>query len=320
MRPLGIPTIRDRVVQTALKFALEPIYEAEFHPRSFGFRPGVGCKDALRVVDALLTSGHRFVVDVDLKSYFDTIPHDRLMAAVRRRVADGSVLALLEAYLKAGVLDGLQTWTPERGAPQGAVISPLLSNVYLHPLDVRMASDGYEMVRYADDFVVLCKTREEAERALETIRVWTADAGLELHPEKTRITHVDAPGGFEFLGYHFERGRRWPRQKSVLKLRETVRKRTPRHDGRSLAAIITPLNAVLRGWYAYFKHGTERSLRTVDQFVRRRLRALLCRREGRGSPRVWTAHAQYDLRFFDRAGLFCLQQARAELLRVLNAR
>jgi RNA-directed DNA polymerase len=320
MRPLGIPTIRDRVVQTALRFALEPIFEAEFHPRSFGFRPGRGCKDALRVVDALLRSGHRFVVDVDLKSYFDTIPHDRLMTALRRKVADGSVLALIEAFLKAGVLDGLTTWTPERGAPQGAVISPLLSNVYLHPLDALMASSGYEMVRYADDFVVLCKTREEAESALERIRVWTVAAGLELHPEKTRVTHVDAPGGFEFLGYHFERGSRWPRKKSVLKVREAVRRRTPRLGGRSLASVITSLNQVLRGWYAYFKHSNETSLRDVDGFVRRRLRSMLLRRVGRRSSRTLDAHKTLPPSLFHDAGLFCLQRARAAHLRALTAR
>ena len=212
-RPLGIPTVQDRVVQTALRMVLEPIFEREFAEHSYGFRPGRGCKDALRRVDELLKDGYTYVIDADLKSYFDTIPHDRLMGMIRQKVSDGRVLALIEAYLKQGVLDGMHEWTPETGSPQGAVISPLLSNIYLNPLDHWMAQEGLEMVRYADDFMILCRTPEEAAAALAIVQRWTAEAGLTLHPTKTRI--VDATmEGFDFLGYRFEGGRRRPRARA----------------------------------------------------------------------------------------------------------
>src|SRR5271170_6667946 len=214
-RPLGIPTIRDRVVQTALRMVLEPIFEYEFAEQSYGFRPGRGCKDALRRVDELLKTGFTYIVDADLKSYFDTIPHDRLLALVAQKVSDGRVLSLIESFLKQGVLDGLREWTPEEGSPQGGCISPLLSNVYLNPLDHLMAQQGFEMVRYADDFVILCRRPEDAAKALALVQEWTAEAGLKLHPEKTKI--VDAKTGtFDFLGYRFKRGSiRFPRPKSM---------------------------------------------------------------------------------------------------------
>ena len=214
-RPLGIPTVRDRVVQAAVRNVLEPIFERDFAPQSYGFRPGRSCQDALARVDELLKAGYTYVVDADLKSYFDTIPHDKLMDQLRQKVADGRVLALIEAFLKAGILDGQEEWTPEEGSPQGSVISPLLSNIYLNPLDHRMAAAGFQMVRYADDFVVLCRSRQEAEAALEVIRQWVAEAGLTLHPEKTRIADAHRKGeGFDFLGYHFERDYRWPRPRA----------------------------------------------------------------------------------------------------------
>src|SRR6185369_9289826 len=166
-RPLGIPTVRDRVVQAAVVKVIEPIFERDFAEQSYGFRPGRGCKDALRRVDSLLKSGYTFVVDADLKSYFDTIPHDRLLDRLRTKISDGRLLTLIESFLQAGILDGLKEWNPTEGAPQGAVLSPLLSNVYLDPLDHLLAEQGWEMVRYADDFVILCRTAEEAERALQ---------------------------------------------------------------------------------------------------------------------------------------------------------
>jgi RNA-directed DNA polymerase len=214
MRPLGIPTVRDRVVQTALRMVLEPIFERDFASQSYGFRPGRGCKDALRRVNELLKSGHIHVVDADLQSYFDTIPKDRLLALIGQKVSDGRILALIEAFLEQGVLDGLDEWTPERGTPQGAVCSPLLSNIYLDPLDHLMAARGFAMVRYADDFVVLCRNPEEAAAALAVVQEWTAAAGLVLHPTKTRLVNAQDVG-FDFLGYHFAAGRRRPRQKSL---------------------------------------------------------------------------------------------------------
>jgi len=190
-RPLGIPAVRDRVVQAALRHVLEPIFEPEFAAQSYGFRPGRGAKDALRRVDPLLKAGHHWVVDADLKSYFDTIPHERLLALVKARVADGRVLALVESFLRAGVLEEAKGWQPtELGTPQGGVISPLLANLYLDPFDHQMARAGWELVRYADDFVLLCRSEAEAQAALSQVRAWVDEAGLTLHPEKTRI--VDA--------------------------------------------------------------------------------------------------------------------------------
>src|SRR5208283_4377122 len=190
-RPLGIPAVRDRIVQGAIRNVLEPIFEREFAEHSYGFRPGRGCKDALRRVDGLLESGHTWVVDADLKGYFDTIPHDPLLARVKERVSDGRLLALLEQYLKAGVMDGLKGWEPtEQGTPQGAVISPLLANLYLNPLDHLLAAQGYAMTRYADDFVVQCRDEAHAQRALELVVQWAQANGLTVHPDKTRI--VDA--------------------------------------------------------------------------------------------------------------------------------
>jgi RNA-directed DNA polymerase len=247
-RPLGIPTVRDRVVQTALRAVMEPIFERDFAARSYGFRPGRGCKDALRRVEELLKEGYSHIVDADLKSYFDTIPHDRLLALASKKVSDGRVLKLIEAFLHQGVMDGLAEWTPDQGTPQGAVISPLLSNIYLDPLDHQMAELGWEMVRYADDFVILCRSAEDATRALAVVQEWTASAGLTLHPTKTRI--IDArTESFDFLGYRFEDGTRRPRPKSLDKFKETVREKTSRTTGGSLFTIIAKLNPTLRGWF-----------------------------------------------------------------------
>ena len=222
-RPLGIPTVRDRVVQTAVRLVLEPIFERTFAAHSYGFRPQRGCKDALRRVDTLLTAGYTWIVDADLRRYFDTIPHAPLMQRVAEQVADGRMLALLEAFLTQHVMEGLSTWTPDEGSPQGAVISPLLANIYLNPLDHALAAAGVEMVRYADDFVLLCRAEADARRALALVAEWTMAAGLTLHPDKTRIVDAAHHGGFDFLGYHFERGTHWPRPKSVKKLRDTLR-------------------------------------------------------------------------------------------------
>jgi RNA-directed DNA polymerase len=309
-RPLGIPTVRDRVVQTALRLVLEPIFERDFAPHSYGFRPGRGCKDALRRVDGLLKEGAVFVVDADLKSYFDTIPHDRLLAEVGRKVLDGRIMKLLEQFLQQGVLDGLAAWTPEQGTPQGAVISPLLSNIYLDPLDHAMAAEGYEMVRYADDFVVLCRSEAQAARALAVVAEWTAQAGLTLHPDKTHI--VDArTQGFEFLGYRFANGRRWPRDKSLAKLRDKVRAQTRRTAGQSLRSIINGLNPMLRGWFAYFMNSYRTTFSDLDSWIRGRLRSLLRRRQGGRGIARGDNHHRWTNAFFAEHGLFSLQRAHA---------
>ena len=309
-RPLGIPTVRDRVVQAALRNVLEPIFEREFAAHSYGFRPNRGTKDALRRVDGLLRAGHTWVVDADLKSYFDTIPRDRLLGRVRTRVSDGRVLALVEAFLRQGVLDGLESWTPTAGTPQGAVISPLLSNLYLDPLDHLMAERGYEMTRYADDFVVQCRSETEARDALAALEAWTAQAGLRLHPDKTRIADAARKGGgFEFLGYHFEAGRRWPRTKSLAKVKDAIRAKTHRANAKSLSQTIADVNRTLRGWFEHFKHSHWTWLRDLDKWVRMRLRGILRKRSGRRGRERGTDHQRWPNAFSDAQGLFSIHAA-----------
>jgi len=308
-RPLGIPTVRDRVAQAALRNVLEPIFERDFAEQSYGFRPGRCCKDALRRVEQLLKEGHTHVVDVDLKSYFDTIPHDKLLARIQEKVVDGRVLRLIERFLKGGVLDGLREWTPEQGSPQGAVVSPLLSNIYLDPLDHEMAARGFQMVRYADDLVILCRSQEEAEQALAAVQTWVRTAGLLLHPEKTRlVTHEQ---GFDFLGYHFERGYKWPRQKSLAKLKTRLRAKTRRTSGHSLEFIVGDVNVTSRGWFEYFKHGHWTTFEPIDSWVRMRLRSILRKRHGRKGRGRGSDHQRWPNAFFTNAGLFCLSAAHA---------
>ena len=315
-RPLGIPAVRDRVVQGALRHVLEPIWEAEFAQHSYGFRPGRGCHDALRRVEGLLKEGYTWVVDADLKSYFDSIPHARLMERVRERVADGRVLAWLESYLRAGVLETMKGWQPTtQGTPQGAVISPLLANLYLNPLDHLLAERGYEMVRYADDFVILCATRGEAEQALARVRAWVHENGLALHPEKTRLVDATQRGGFEFLGYHFERGMKWPRQKSVQSLRAKVRAQTPRTDGRCLRAIIAALNPVLRGWWRYFRYGKANTFEKLDGYIRTRLRGIQRKRHRRRGCTTGQDRFRWPIRYFEQHGLFSLFETTVQFRR-----
>jgi RNA-directed DNA polymerase len=310
-RPLGIPAVKDRIVQTAVKLVIEPIFEVTFHPSSYGFRPGRSCKDALREVDALIKDGYRYAVDADLKGYFDSIPHERLMERVGTRIADGRVLDLLRGWLKQDIVSGMESWTPTEGSPQGAVISPLLANIYLHPLDEFMAGHGYKMVRYADDFVVLCQRREEAEAALALIRAWVAENGLTLHPDKTHIGNCWKKGkGFSFLGYSFEGKRRHIRKKSLDKLKDKIRAKTKRTQGQSLEQVIASLNPVLKGWFHYFKHAHHLVFKRLDGLVRRRLRALLRKQEKRpGFGRCLADQMRWTNAFFANAGLFALHTA-----------
>ena len=311
-RPLGIPTVRDRIVQTALRMVIEPIFEHQFAEHSYGFRPGRGCKDALRRVQALLDEGCAWVVDADLKGYFDTIPKERLMDRVRERIADGRVLDLIQGYLDQEVMEELVRHAPtDRGTPQGAVISPLLANIYLDPFDHLMAAEGFQLVRYADDFVVLCRSREEAQRALARVQTWVGENGLTLHPEKTRLVDLGQPGGFDFLGYHFEQGQRWPRRKAMNQLRDTVRRLTPRTSGVSLEETIAGLNEVLRGWFGYFQHSRRRVFPEVDGYVRGRLRSILRKRVGGRGRARGTDHQRWRNRYFDELGLFSLARAHA---------
>lgn len=308
-RPLGIPTVRDRIVQAAVVNVIEPIFERDFAERSYGFRPGRGCKDALREVDTLLKAGYVHVVDADLKGYFDSIPHANLMDRLKTKIADGRVLSLIQSFLEAGIQEGLSTWTPESGAPQGAVLSPLLSNIYLDPLDHLLAQAGFAMVRYADDFVILCRTADEAARALDIVKQWTDENGLALHPTKTRI--VDSrTDSFAFLGYEFRGQKHWPRQKSIQKLKEAVRAKTRRTDGNSLKCIVTRLNTTLRGWFGYFQHSSYRNVFTdLDRWTRMRLRSILRKRSGRRGRGCGLDHHRWPNAFFAAQGLFSLTTA-----------
>jgi len=313
-RPLGIPTITDRVVQTALRNVIEPIFEKLFEPSSYGFRPKRRGHWALREVERLLASGHVHVVDVDIQKYFDSIPLKPLMAEVAKQIADGGVLALIEAYLNQGVLEEMNLWVPGVGTPQGAVISPLLANIYLHPVDIAMREAGYQMVRYADDMVILCQTREEAERARNMLGELLGSRGLVLHPTKTRIAHLNERPGFQFLGYIFYSEYRDPRESSQRKLKHKIRDLTKRTNGNSMETIIKSVNASLIGWYGYFKYCSVNAWcwNELDAYVRFRLRAILDKRRKSGrKKRCGRGHAHYRWpnRYFTELGLFSLSAA-----------
>lgn len=314
LRPLGVPTVEDRVVQTALRNVIEPIFEKTFAEHSYGFRPGRGAKNALRRVEQLLEAGRIWVVDADLKGYFDSIPQDQLMESVAEHISDGPLLELIRRFLKQGVMESGQGWQPtERGTPQGAVISPLLANIYLNPLDQLMAGAGREMVRYADDFVIMCLNREEAEGVLNQLRQWVEKAGLILHPAKTRIVDASQRGGFEFLGYHFERGLCWPRQKSVDKLRDTIREKTGRLRPGSMQEIISDLNLTLRGWAEYFQRSVRNVLEREDSWVRGRLRAMERKRHKMQGCARGRDHQRWPNSHFENLGLISLALAQSRI-------
>ena len=311
-RPLGIATVKDRIVQGALKLVLEPIFEKEFLPVSFGFRPERSCKDALRIVDSSLKEGYTWVVDADLQSYFDTIPRQGLMQLVKAKVSDAKTLNLLQQFLDQEVVERMKQWTPVAGTPQGSVVSPLMANLYLHGLDKLISKNvRIKYVRFADDFVAMCRTRHDAEEVLATIQSWVDKHGLILHPDKTHVGNCVVKGqGFDFLGYRFESGRRWVRPKSRMALRDKIRLLTGRLRSGSLESIIAELNTVLRGWFGYFKHAHRSTFRDVDGFVRRRLRAILRKREKRpGFGRTDIDHRRWPNAFFAKHGLFTLQEA-----------
>ena len=319
LRPLGIPTVRDRVVQTALRAAIEPIFEREFAEHSYGFRPEHHAHQAIERVERLLCEGFRWVVDVDLKSYFDTIPHATLMDLVRRRIADGRVLGLIEAFLKQPVAEEGRRWTPTVGVPQGAVVSPVLANVFLDPLDHLMADAGFAMTRYADDFVIQCRTEEEARRALAEVTRWCEQVGLTIHPSKTRIVCVSVTEGFDFLGYHFrqhrddpKRVKMWPRNKSVAGLRDKLRPLTRRVNGHSMQEILRRVNRVLRGFFNYFCKSVRTPLREIDEWVRSRIRAILRRRRHLRGVSRGQDHVRWTNAYLENLGLFSLAKALEE--------
>jgi RNA-directed DNA polymerase len=318
-RPLGIPTVRDRAVQTAVRHVIEPIFEKEFTDGSYGFRPGRGCKDALREVDRLLKEGYTHVVDADLRKCFDRIPHGLLMERVSERVTDRKVLDLIVRFLKHKIMeDGLEREPEDAGTPQGATLSPLLCNVYLNPLDHLMEEADVKMVRYADDLVLVCRTSAEADHALKLLSEWVEVNGLELHPEKTRTVDMEPPGShFDFLGYRFCRTRqgklrRVVPEQSAKRLRAKLRPVTRRTNGRSMEQIIQRCNRILKGWYEYFKHARPGALQLLDGWVRMRLRSILRgyhKRKGRGRG---LDHQRWPNQYFEELGLFSMYTAWVE--------
>lgn len=308
-RPLGIPTVRDRVVQGALRSVLEPIFEREFATHSYGFRPGRSCRDALRQVQSLLDQGYTWVVDADFQSFFDTLRHDVLLAEVTKQVSDSRILSLLADLLHQRIMEDAKGWKPLHGTPQGAVISPLLANIYLNPLDHALAEQDSQAVRYADDLVILCRNQAEATQALEMLEGWAGSVGLTLNSTKTRLVEVTQPGGFDFLGYHFELGQRWPRKKSLERLKMKIRQLTKRNNGHSLERIIAQLNSILRGWFGYFQHSHRFTFERLDRWIRVRLRSLLRKRSGRRGRGRGDDHRRWTNQFFAEQGLISLHRA-----------
>lgn len=311
MRPLGIPTVKDRIVQAAIKQAIEPIFEKEFLEMSFGFRPGRGAKDALREVDKAIKEGYVWVMDADIQGYFDNIPHNLLMGKVERRISDGKLLKIISSFLKAKIMEEMNEWIPDKGTPQGGVLSPLLANIYLHDLDVLMTNANFKMFRYADDFVILTKDERSAREALEVVRTWTSEHGLAMHPDKTHIGNCMIQGqGFEFLGYRFENGNRQVRKKSMDKLKDKIRENTKRTCGKSLEMVIEKINPILKGWFGYFKHAHKWTFRSLDGWIRRRLRAILRKQEKRpGRGGTFNDHKKWPNNFFKEKNLFSLENA-----------
>ena len=324
-RPLGIPIIRDRVVQGALKLVIEPIFEREFCDNSYGFRPNRGCRDALRQVEEHLGKGHLHVIDLDIQGYFDAIPHEKLLELVKERISDSKVLGLIKAFLKARVLEsGRLSDETTQGSPQGGLISPLLANIYLNPLDWLLHGKGSRSVRYADDIVICMDDAESACTVLEEVRGWMEKAGLTLHPEKTRIvdmTQVDAY--FDFLGYRFKRSKKGTLMRlikpgSKKTLRAKLKGPTRRCNGHSMGVIIAQINITLKGWYGYFKHARLDELSAIDGWVRMRLRSILRKRmkkkgRGRGSD-----HQRWPNRSFEALGLFSLEAAKVREVSLLK--
>ena len=275
-RPLGIPTIRDRVVQQALLNILEPIFEPLFHEQSYGFRPNRDAHQAIARVMKLLSEGREWIVDVDIRKYFDTVNHELLLEAVNEEVSDGSVLRLLRMFLESGVMENGKRMATEEGTPQGGVISPLLANIYLNRLDWEMAREGYEVIRYADDFVVMCASEEEARQAYEEVRnIIEGELRLQLHPEKTRVVyHEESP--FEFVGFLVHRRYLWPRIKSLDRFKDRVRILTRRQQPRNVREVIKNLSSTLRGFGNYFRIADVQGLfGELDAWIRMRLRCFM---------------------------------------------
>ena len=315
-RPLGIPTVRDRVVQRAIMNVIEPILDHQFHERSFGFRHGRGAHDALRIVEQKLQEGYVYVVDADLKGYFDTIPKDRLLALVKEDISDSRVLKLIKLFLDQNILEELREWTPIAGVPQGAVLSPVLSNLYLNPLDHQMSKAGYEMVRYADDFVIMCRSQTEAEAALRMVQAWVDATGLTLHPTKTKIVDSRVES-FAFLGYSFCGDKIYPRRDSLAKIKTRIKELTARKQPGSMTTIAQELTPILRGWFHYFRHCRWTIFKDLDAKIRSRLRRLLLKRHRKNSQRL-PRQQRWPNDYFTKAGLYSLREAHLRFAQSVN--
>jgi RNA-directed DNA polymerase len=315
-RPLGIPEVEDRIVQAAIVRVIEPIYEAKFCQSSYGFRPERSALNALAHLDREITTGRKYLVDADIRDCFGSIPHEKLMEEVGKELSDPKLLALIRQFVEADIVEEVRRWTPERGTPQGAVLSPLLANIYLHEFDRQMLQSGYEVIRYADDFVVACPTPEEAEGAKKKAEEILSGMGLELHPQKTRVIDVRT-SRFQFLGYEFfplkGEGRplgRVPRASSRKKIYDAVRRKTPRRSGKSLREVIGDLAPTLKGWFGYFKHSFWNVFTDLDGFVRRRLRSILRKFEKRrGAAKNRDDNARYPNDLFEGMKLFSTSNA-----------
>lgn len=305
-RPLGIPIVADRIVQQAIFQVVDPLFDHTMSDRSFGYRKGRKAHHAIATLISDAKQGYRFVLDADIASFFDEIDHDVVMSCVRARIADGRVLDLVEAFLKAGVSEDGEVSVPDKGVPQGGVISPWLSNLVLDHLDKAIERQGWRHARYADDFVVLCRSREEAQRAFTVVKEVLGTLKLSLHETKTRLT--DCEQGFEFLGFHFRHYRLGIRESSLERFKDRVRSLTRRQQGRNVDAVLADLNPVLRGWARYFGVAeVSLTFRYLDSWIRMRMRGFKYKR------RCYHDNWRLPSKRLIRWGLLSLQQCRPQL-------